>query len=152
MFKTITPSSTVLNYYDLEFASPIYTTSSDEAVMESSSFLINGIMHYFADAKITGSTDRRVYMYKIVDGIETTVSFNAGRIYTTTGRVVINNFLPDTTDPITLTFSPNSNDLAPKRNQLLSIDMTKVTVNGEVDSISVSGSSGTVNYKTTSRH
>lgn len=152
MFKVVTPSNVMDNYYDLEFASPIYTTSSDESVMESTAFFINGITHYFADAKITGSTDRRIYMYKIVDGIETTVTLNAGRIYTTEGRVVINNFRPDTTDPITLTFTPNSNDLAPKRNQLLSIDMTKVNVNGEVDTISVSGSAGTVNYKTTSRH
>lgn len=152
MFKVVTPSNTVDNYFDLEFASPIYTTSSDEPVMESTSFLINGIVHYFADTKITGSTDRRIYMYKIVDGIQTTVSLDAGRIYTTEGRVTINNFRPDTTDPITLTFTPNSNDLAPKRNQLLSIDMTKVTVNGDVDTIAVSGSAGTVNYKTTSRH
>ena len=152
MFKIITPSNTMNNSYDLEFASPIYTTSSDESVMESTSFLINGIVHYFADTKITGSTDRRIYMYKIVDSIRTTVSLDAGRIYTTEGRVVINNFRPDTTDPIQLTFVPNSNDLAPKRNQLLSVDMTQVTVNGEIDTIAVSGSAGTVNYKTTSRH
>jgi hypothetical protein len=152
MFKIITPSNTMNNSYDLEFASPIYTTSSDESVMESTSFLINGIVHYFADTKITGSTDRRIYMYKIVDSIKTTVSLDAGRIYTTEGRVVINNFRPDTTDPIQLTFVPNSNDLAPKRNQLLSVDMTQVTVNGEIDTIAVSGSAGTVNYKTTSRH
>lgn len=152
MFKIITPSNTMNNSYDLEFASPIYTTSSDESVMESTSFLINGIVHYFADTKITGSTDRRIYMYKIVDSIRTTVSLDAGRIYTTEGRVVINNFRPDTTDPIQLTFIPNSNDLAPKRNQLLSVDMTQVTVNGEIDTIAVSGSAGTVNYKTTSRH
>ena len=152
MFKIITPSNTMNNSYDLEFASPIYTTSSNESVMESTSFLINGIVHYFADTKITGSTDRRIYMYKIVDSIRTTVSLDAGRIYTTEGRVVINNFRPDTTDPIQLTFIPNSNDLAPKRNQLLSVDMTQVTVNGEIDTIAVSGSAGTVNYKTTSRH
>ena len=91
-------------------------------------------------------------MYKIVDSVRTTVSLDAGRIYTTEGRVVINNFRPDTTDPIQLTFIPNSNDLAPKRNQLLSIDMTQVTVNGDIDTIAVSGSAGTVNYKTTSRH
>ena len=152
MFKIITPSNTMNNNYDLEFASPIYTTSSDESVMESTSFLINGIVHYFADTKITGSTDRRIYMYKIVDSIRTTVSLDAGRIYTTEGRVVINNFRPDTTDPIQLTFIPNSNDLAPKRNQIVSIDMTQVTVNGDIDTIAVSGSAGTVNYKTTSRH
>ena len=152
MFKTVVPSVTVSNRYDLEFAAPIYTTSSDEAVMESTKFLINGIEHFFSDAAIADSNNRRVFMYKVVNGLRTTVVANAGTIYTTTGRVVINGFLPDAVTPITFTLSPNSNDLAPKRNQLLSIDMTKVAVTGEVDSIAVSGSAGTVNYSTTSRH
>lgn len=152
MFKTVTPSPSRDNYYDLEFASPIYTTSSSESVISTTSFLINGIVHYFADAPITNSNDRRLYMYKVVNGQRTTVVSDAGRVYTTTGRVVINNFRPDDTTPITFTVLPNSNDLAPKRNQLLSIDMTSVSVTGEVDTIAVSGSAGTVNYNTTSRH
>ena len=152
MFKTVTPSPSVDNYYDLEFASPIYTTSSSESVMSSTPFLINGIVHFFADAVIPNSNDRRVYMYKVVNGNRTTVVTDAGRIYTTTGRVVINNFKPDDSTAIVFTVAPNSNDLAPKRNQLLSISMTDVTVTGEVDTIAVSGSAGTVNYTTTSRH
>jgi hypothetical protein len=152
MFKTVTPSPSANNYYDLEFASPIYTTSSSESVMTSTSFLINGIVHYFADAVIPNSNDRRVYMYKVVNGNRTTVVTDAGRIYTTTGRLVINNFKPDDSTAIIFTVTPNSNDLAPKRNQLLSISMTEVAVTGEVDTIAVSGSAGTVNYTTTSRH
>jgi hypothetical protein len=152
MFKTVTPSPSANNYYDLEFASPIYTTSSSESVMTSTSFLINGIVHYFADTVIPNSNDRRVYMYKVVNGNRTTVVTDAGRIYTTTGRLVINNFRPDDSTAIIFTVTPNSNDLAPKRNQLLSISMTEVAVTGEVDTIAVSGSAGTVNYTTTSRH
>jgi hypothetical protein len=152
MFKVLNPSNTELNYYDLEFAAPIYTTSSDESVMSSTGFFMNGVIHYFADTKIEGSTNRRIYMYKYVNSILTIVNLNAGTIYTTEGRVVINSFLPDTIDPITISFTPNSNDLAPRRNQLLSIDMTRVTCTGEIDSIAVAGSAGAVNYKTTSRH
>ena len=152
MFKVLNPSNTESNYYDLEFASPIYTTSSDESVMSSTGFFLNGVIHYFADTKIEGSTNRRIYLYKYVNSILTIVNLNAGTIYTTEGRVVINSFLPDTTDPITISFTPNSNDLAPRRNQLLSIDMTRVTCAGEIDSIAVAGSAGAVNYKTTSRH
>jgi hypothetical protein len=47
---------------------------------------------------------------------------------------------------------PNSNDIAPKRNQLLSIDLQEVVVVGENDTIAVAGSSGAVVYTTTSRH
>ena len=46
----------------------------------------------------------------------------------------------------------SSNDLAPKRNQLLSIDPLSVTVTGEVDTIAVSGSTGAINYTTPSRN
>ncbi len=152
MFKEITPSNTQMNYYDLTFASPIYSTSSDESVMSSTPFLLNGIVHFFADTPIANSNDRQIIIYKVVNDKKSIVNSNAGRIYTTSGRVVINNFKPDTTDTIRLTFAPNSNDLAPKRNQLLEISMTNVTIIGEIDTIAVSGSSGTVNYKTTSRH
>ena len=42
---------------------------------------------------------------------------------------------------------PNSLDLAPKRDQLLSIDQQRVTITPEVDTISVSGSSGSIRYR-----
>lgn len=152
MFKEVTPSNTVTNYYDLNFASPIYVSTSAESVMSSSSFLLNGIPHFFGDSPIEDSNNRQIYTYKVINGKKSIVNANAGTIYTTTGRVVINGFLPDTTDTIRLTLVPNSNDLAPKRNQLLEISMSAVTIVGEVDTIAVSGSSGTVNYTTTSRH
>ena len=152
MFKEITPSNTQSNYYDLTFASPIYVSSSDESVMSSTPFLLNGITHFFADTPIEGSNDRKIIIYKVVNGNRSIVNANAGTIYATNGRVVINGFKPDTTDTIRITFLPNSNDLAPKRNQLLEISMTNVLITGEVDTIAVSGSSGTVNYQTTPRH
>ena len=77
---------------------------------------------------------------------------NTGTIYTATGRVVLNNFIPDSNTTIRITVEPDSNDLAPKRNQLLSIDPLSVTVTGEVDTIAVSGSTGAINYTTPSRN
>ena len=46
---------------------------------------------------------------------------------------------------------PLSNDIAPKRDEILSIDATRTTMTAEEDSIAVSGSSGSVTYGTTSR-
>ena len=152
MFKELTPSNTSMNYYDLTFASPIYVTTSAESVMSSTPFLLNGITHFFADTPIENSNNRQIIIYKVINEKRSIVNANAGTIYTTTGRVVINSFKPDTTDTIRITFLPNSNDLAPKRNQLLEISMDNVLITGEVDTIAVSGSSGTVNYQTTPRH
>jgi len=152
MFKTVTPSSTSQNYYELEFASPIYTSSSSESVVTTNSFLINGIEHYFADEPIANSNTRQLYIYKNVAGNRVKVVADAGLVYTTTGVVVVNNFKPDTSSPIKFVALPNSNDLAPKRNQLLTISQNNSTTTGEIDTIAVSGSSGTIRYTTTARH
>ena len=152
MFKDIVPLNSTLNYFDLEFTSPIYKTDSNESVISSNSFLIGGIEHYFGDMPISNSNDRLVYIYKIVNAQKVTVIADAGRIYQTMGRVVLNNFLPDTTDTIRITVIPNSNDLAPKRNQLIQIDPLEVHITGEIDTIAVAGSAGAMNYTTPSRH
>jgi len=151
MFKVINPSNNTMNYYDLNFASPIFTTDSNVPVLESTSFLLSGIPHFFSDVPIQNSNNRKLVIYKLVDGKPSVVVSNAGTIETTTGRVSINGFRPDTTDPIKITCVPNSNDLAPKRNQLLSISLLDSFVVGEIDTIAVSGSAGTVRYTTTSR-
>lgn len=150
MYKDITPSNTVNNYFDLEFSSPIYHTRSTSAVISSTSFLINGIEHYIGDAPGTGD-DRTVFLFKYVSGNVTRVK-DIGFIYANEGRVVISGFKPDTTDSIRLTLQPNSNDLAPKRNQLLQIDLLETNVVGEIDTIAVAGSAGAINYTTSSRH
>ena len=46
---------------------------------------------------------------------------------------------------------PNSLDLAPKRDQLISIDNNSVIITPEIDTIATSGSAGSINYSTTSR-
>jgi hypothetical protein len=152
MFKEITPNPAINNYFDLSFSSPIYVTDSNESVMSSNSFLINGIPHFFSDAPIEGSNNRQVTIHKVVNGNKVVVNTDAGTIYATTGRIVLKNFRPDTNASIRISASPNSNDLAPKRNQLLEISMTSVIASGEVDTIAVSGSAGTVAYTTTPRH
>ena len=151
MFKTVYPSNSSFNSYDMYYSSPIFTTSTDTYVINSTPFLMNGAYHWFGDEPIVGTNERNIFIYKLVNNTLTVVVAFAGTIYTVTGRLVINNFRPDTTDPITFTALPNSNDLAPKRNQLLSISMADVSVTGEIDIIAVAGASGTVNYTTTSR-
>ena len=80
-----------------------------------------------------------------------TVIANAGTLEVPNGKITLNSFQPDTTDVIRLTLTPNSLDLAPKRDQLLTIDDTRVTITPEIDTIAVSGSTGSINYTTTSR-
>jgi len=47
---------------------------------------------------------------------------------------------------------PDSNDIAPKLNQLLEIDMTNTTVTPQVDTIATGGVVAGIGYSTTPRH
>ena len=100
---------------------------------------------------VEGSYDRKIFMCKLVNGAVEKVK-EVGMLYAATGNITISGFITDTTTPIRFTVIPNSNDIAPKRNQLLSIDLQEVVVVGENDTIAVAGSSGAVVYTTTSRH
>ena len=53
---------------------------------------------------------------------------------------------------IEITASPNSNDIAPKRNQLLQIDMNNVTVTPQIDTIATGGTVAGIGYETVPRH
>jgi hypothetical protein len=151
MYKNITPNPAVNNSFILEYSSPIYQTSSTEDIIESSAFLINGVEHYFGDTPINGTNNRTVYLYKVVNGSRIRIK-DAGLIEPASGKVTLSGFRPDDDTSIRITVVPNSNDLAPKRNQLLEIDLLSTTVIGEIDTIAVAGSAGAINYNTTARH
>ena len=152
MFMNITPFYNKDNNFSLSFTSPFYQSGqSTNNLISSSSFLINSTPHYFGDTPISGSTNRRVIVYKIVQGQNVTVINDAGLIEVDLGKITLNRFRPDDSTPIKITVIPNSLDLAPKRNQLISIDTLSVNITPQIDTIALSGSAGTVNYTTTSR-
>ena len=76
---------------------------------------------------------------------------NAGTVDTVNGIITITAFAPEaiTGSYITITATPNSNDIAPQRNQLVEIDMNNVTVTPQVDTVATGGSIAGVGYTTT---
>lgn len=153
MFQTISAKTTRdLNNFNLTYASGIFESGSEkEFILNSTAFKIGGVDHYLGDKVVTGSANRTVIVYKIVEGSNITVINNAGSIEASTGRVIINNFAVDTNTDIKVTVIPNSLDIAPKRDQLLNIDQTYVSITAEVDTISTAGASGSIDYTTNSR-
>lgn len=153
MAKYFTPSITATNYVELQFPSPIYRTTSTNTVLASSSFDIGGIEHYLSDEPnpTSSSGGRIIYLYRRTATGSIKVK-QAGSIEATSGMVIISGFIPDAATPIRIEVQPDSNDLAPKRNQLLSLDAAYVTVSGDIDTIAVSGPSGVIRYSTFSRH
>ncbi len=157
MFMTITPnkfSANKDNNFNLQFTSPFFSSgSSTNFIISSTMWRLGGQDVYFGDIPITGSTERQVIVYKVVAGENVTVLNNAGIINIEKGTIALNNFIPDNDSPdtIRITVVPNSLDLAPKRDQLIAIDPLRVQITPSIDTISVSGSSGTIDYSTTSR-
>ena len=153
MFQNISATNTIAtNTFNLTFTSPFYQSGdSVKHIISSTAFKINDVEHFFGDSPISGSTNRTVIVYKVVEGVNVTVIAEAGLIDVDKGTISLNSFAPTADTTIRITVIPNSLDLAPKRDQLLSIENTRVTITPEVDTISVSGSSGSITYSTTPR-
>jgi len=152
MHQTFIPTANAINSKLLTFAAPFFLSGqSSKFILTSTAFKVGGIDHFFGDIPISGNTKRQVIVYKIVDGNNITVVPNAGELDPEKGTVLVNTFTPDDATGITITVVPNSLDIAPKRNQLLSIINDKVIITPQVDTIAVGGSSGSIDYTTTSR-
>ena len=152
MFQNITPVNNALNNFSLSFSSPFYQSgNSTSFLISSSAFKINNVDHFFGDEPITDSSKRNVIVYKVVNDVNTTVIKSAGEIDVDKGKITLNNFTPDAVTPIKITVLPNSLDLGPKRDQLISIDNSFVVITPEIDTIAVAGSAGSIDYTTTSR-
>ena len=162
MFMTVTPNktpavgqaSTPDNNFKLDFTAPFYNSgSSTDHLISSTAWKYNGDEVKFGDIPISNSSNRQVIVYKTVNSIDITVINDAGLIDVASGTITLNNFKPDSdsVDTIRIIVVPNSLDLAPKRDQLIAIDPLRVIITPSIDTISVSGSSGTIDYTTTSR-
>ena len=153
MFQNVALNPTAnANDHALTFAAPFYQAgNSTDFVLNSSAFLINNENHFFGDVPIDGSTERQVIIYKIVDDVNITTNPDVGRIDLDKGTLTLKGFAIDSATTVRLTLTPNSLDIAPKRNQLLRIDPARVTVTPQVDTITTAGSSGSIEYVTNSR-
>jgi hypothetical protein len=136
-------------YYNTRLTNDEY----GHTIIVSSPFYIKSNQCFYSDEAIDGDTVyRRVYTYYLGDNnVQVKVNSDAGRINVVTGKVELAELYVDETTTITLNLLPASNDIAPKKNQLIRIDMNQVYVSGEIDSIDVGGSSRTIDYNTFKR-
>jgi hypothetical protein len=153
LFQNLTPTANILNNKTLTFPGVIYVPGgADESCITSTSWTDgNGIVNYFNDKAITGSTTRQIFAYQLVGDDKVITIDDCGTVTPSTGTVILNSFTPADTTAIRITIVPNSLDIAPKRDEILSVDGTRLTVTAEEDTIATAGSSGAVDYTTTSR-
>ena len=129
------------------------TDENSKAIIGCSAFKVKGNSTFLGDSAVKGNDNlRTVYTYRIsLSGDIEVIDTNAGLITLDSGKIELNEFYVDDTTEIILDMLPNSNDIAPNRNQLLRIDTSRIMITGEVDTIEIGGSSRSINYTTFKR-
>ena len=164
MYQTFKPeiTSSSSQAYTIAFNNAIYNPhtghQSSTGVVQSTGFQLdsNTDREYFFNDDGSGN----IRLYYLVSGVKTYENNTWGTVNYTTGEIkiasaiisAVSNVDGATSTKIRVTAKPSSNDVAPVRGQILSIDISNSTVIGQVDTIaSGSGSSG-VGYTTTTSY
>ena len=163
MYKYVTPTLSETLKYTLSFNNAFYNphsghNSTGGGIVSSTGFKISGDTtneHFLDD---DGEGNIRVYYLSGTTRIYTSSSF--GTINYTTGELIltsanitsISNVDGAASTVIRVTVTPDSNDIVPVRNQVLSIDTANSTFTGSVDEIESGSSQAGTGYTTTSSY
>ena len=153
MKKRFVPTLNTEKKYEIRFSSAFYQTSSNEQIVRSTEFTYLGRSCTLKDTQNEDGS-RRVQIVT-GSGVDTVVlNTDAGYLEEENGLLVLTAFNPSAFvgDYIEITVSPESNDLAPKRNELLNILVDDCIVEGSVDTMVTGGTAAGIDYVTTSRH
>ena len=164
MYKYITPTLSSALKYTITYNNAFYNphsghNSSAGGIVSSTGFKINddsSTNEHFLDDD--GAGNIRVYYLSGTTRIYTsstygTVDYTTGKIILTSANITsISNVDGATSTQIRITVTPNSNDVVPVRNQVLSIDTSNSSVTGEIDGIESGSSQAGTTYTTTSSY
>ena len=164
LYKFITPTLNEGLKYTLSFNNAFYNphsghNSSGGGVVSSTGFKINddsSTNEHFLDDDGAGII--RVYYLSGTTRIYTSSTF--GTIDYTTGEIILTSALITSISNVDGAVStririfaiPSSNDVVPVRNQVLSIDTSNSTFDGDVDAVESGGSQAGTTYTTTSSY
>ena len=164
MYKYITPTLSSALKYTLSYNNAFYNphsghNSSGGGVVSSTGFKINNddsTNEHFLDDD--GAGNIRVYYLSGTTRIYTsttfgTVDYTTGEIILTSANITsISNVDGASSTQIRVFAIPNSNDIAPVRNQVLEIDTSNSTITGNIDTVESGSSQAGTSYTTTSSY
>lgn len=138
----------------LQFNMPLSNDEYGHTIINCTPFNIKATQCYLGDESIFGDvTYRRLYTYYVDQTTSNRIKINTncGKINVLTGKFEIDSIYADDYYDVILDIVPASNDIAPKRNQLIRIDSTRLSVYAENDTIAIGGSSRNAEYTTFKR-
>ena len=164
MYKYITPTLSSGLKYTLSFNNAFYNPHSEHnksagGIVSSTGFKINddsSTNEHFLDDD--GNGNIRVYYLSGTTRIYTsssygTINYSTGQIILTSANITsISNVDGAASTQIRVTVQPDSNDIVPVRNQVLSIDTANSSFTGSVDEIESGSSQAGTGYTTTSSY
>jgi len=164
MYKYFTPTLATGLKYTLSFNNALYNPHSGHnatggGIISSTGFKINNdssANEHFLDDDGAGnlrayylSGTTRVY----TDSTYGTVNYTTGEVVLTSAHLTSVSNVDGATSTVVRVFAiPNSNDIVPVRNQILSIDTSNSTITGEVDAITSGSSQAGTSYTTSSSY
>jgi hypothetical protein len=164
LYKFFTPTLNSALKYTISYNNAFYNphsghNSSAGGIISSTGFKINddsSANEHFLDDDGEGN----LRAYYLSSGVRTYTSSSFGTVNYATGEVVltsanitsISNVDGATSTQIRVFAIPNSNDIAPVRNQILQIDTANSTVTGAVDTIESGSASAGTSYTTTTSY
>ena len=164
MYKYITPTLSSALKYTLSFNNAFYNPHTEHnksggGIVSSTGFKINddsSTNEHFLDDD--GDGNIRVYYLSGTTRIYTsstygTINYSTGEIILTSANITsISNVDGAASTQIRVTVQPDSNDIVPVRNQVLSIDTANSSFTGSVDEIESGSSQAGTGYTTTSSY
>ena len=163
MYKFITPTLSEGLKYTVSFNNAFFNPHSGHnsaagGIVSSTGFKISGddTNEHFLDDD--GAGNIRVYYLSGTTRIYTsstygTIDYTTGEIILTSSNITsISNVDGAASTRIRVTVLPDSNDIVPVRNQVLSIDTANSTVSGAIDEIESGSSQAGTSYTTTSSY
>jgi len=164
MYKNITPTLNSGLKYILSFNNAFFNPHSGHnsdagGIVSSTGFKINNdssLNEHFLDDDGVGNV--RVYYLNgtvrvYTDSTFGTINYTTGELILTSANITsISNVDGAVSTRIRVTTTPDSNDVIPVRNQVLSIDVANSTITGSVDTIESGSSQAGTSYTTTSSY
>ena len=160
--KNFTPTLSSSTKYDIYFRNALFNPHSGHnksagGILSSTGFKVTGSdLEQFLDDDGNGNVRR----YYLSSGIRTYSNETQGTIDYTTGQITLNslniasisNIRGATSTVVELTVTPNSNDVAPVRDQIVEIDIANSTINVTADTFVGGSADAGVGYTTTSSY
>jgi len=160
--KTFTPTLNSSTRYDVYFRNALYNPHSGHkadqgGILETSGFKItDDTTVYYLDDDGQGNVRR----YSLDGSVRVYANNTQGTINYSTGQIRINslsiasleNIRSQTTSVLELTVKPNSNDIAPVRDQIIEIDVSNSSITVETDTFVGGSADAGVGYTTTSSY